>query len=153
MQRSLLFVCALNTCRSIIGHAVFDYIIEHTHIALQVASAGIWATDGLSCDAQAQAVATRRGYDLSIYSSNALASVSAEDYSNVYIFEQAHFEPVRHWLGGRRVPEYIMNYSKYFGNQQVLMQAHSDIAYTRMFDLIEDGCFGLYKQLCAEREQ
>ena len=154
MYRSLLFVCALNSCRSIIGQAVFDYIKDQTQLAFEVSSAGIWANDGHSCDPQIQAIGARRGYDLSTYSSTALQTLAAKDYSNIYIFEQAHFEPLRLWMGGQRAPEFIMDYSQYFGSQEVLMQEQGNIesCYTHIFDLIEDGCLGLYKQLSEEKE-
>ena len=154
MYPSLLFVCALNTCRSIVGHAVFDYIKDQTTLVLQIASAGIWAIAEQPCDPHIKMVAAQRGYDLSAYQSTSLATLEANDYSHVFIFEQAHFEPVRQWMGEHRRPEYIMMYSKYFAKQEVLMHQDSDItsAYMHIFDLIEDGCLGFYKQLLSEKE-
>ena len=154
MHPSLLFICALNTCRSPVGHAVFNYIKEQTDLALQVESAGIWACDGQPCDATMQTIAAKRGYDLSGHRSNSLTALNPADYNRILIFEHAHFEPVQHWMGGQNKPEYIMAYSKYFGDQEVLMQGDGDTAhiYTHILDLIEDGCLGLYKQLLTERE-
>ena len=149
---SILFVCALNTCRSIGGHAVFDYIKNETSLALRIESAGIWAYDGQPCNSEMKDAAAKRGYDLSTYRSTPLQALDPDDYSQVFIFEQAHFEPVCHWMSGSDRPEYLMTYSKYFGNQEVLMQETVDSVniYTHIFDLIEDGCLGFYNQLSIE---
>ena len=151
---NILFICALNTCRSIVGHAVLDYIKDQTNLTLNVESAGIWADDGQSCNAAVKDVATKRGYDLSTYRSTPLQTLDPYNYSRVFIFEQAHLEPVRHWMKEANNLEYLMAYSKYFGNQEVLMQETSDTAntYTHIFDLIEDGCLGFYNQLPIERK-
>ena len=154
MSSSLLFVCAMNTCRSIVGQAVFNYIKDNTALALRVESAGIWANDGQPCDPLIKEIATKRGYDLSAYRSTPLETLNPDDYDRVFIFEQAHFESVWQWMGKRNKPEYIMAYSSYFGNQEVLMQGYGDMmsTYTRMFDFIEDGCLGLYNQLKTATE-
>ncbi len=149
---ALLFVCALNTCRSIVGHAVFEYIKNQTSLAMHVDSAGIQACYGCPCDAMINDVASRRGYDLSAYRSTPLRDLNPQSYNRVFIFEQAHYEPVRRWMEGNNKPEYIMSYSKYFGNQEVLMQETDNAmnVYTHIFDLIEDGCLGFYNQLPIE---
>ena len=154
MDDNILFVCALNTCRSIAGHAVFDYIKNQTALALHVESAGIWAYDGQPCSSEMKDAAARRGYDLSVYRSTPLQSLNPDHYGRVFIFERAHFDPVRHWMKGRNSPEYLMTYSKYFGNQEVLMQETGDTVntYTHIFDLIEDGLLGFYNQLSIKRK-
>ena len=149
---ALLFVCALNTCRSIVGHAVFEYIKNQTSLTIDIGSAGIHAFDGHPCDPMIKDVAARRGYDLSAYRSTPLITLNPKSYSRVFIFEHVHYESVRRWMGEGNEPEYIMAYSEYFGNQEVLMQ-QSDNAmnvYTHIFDLIEDGCLGFYNQLPLE---
>ena len=150
---ALLFVCALNTCRSIVGHAVFEYIKDQTSLIIDIDSAGIHAGHGYPCDSIMKDVASRRGYDLSVYRSTPLQALNPQNYGRVFIFERAHFELVRRWMEGHNEPEYIMAYSKYFGNQEVLMQGTGDAMniYTHIFDLIEDGCLGFYKQLPMEK--
>ena len=154
MDDAIIFVCALNTCRSIVGQAVFNYIKDNTALALRVDSAGIWASEGQPCDPLMRDIAARRGYNLSAYRSTPLETLNPEDYDRVFIFEQAHFESVWQWMAKRSKPEYIMAYSNYFGNQEVLMQSDSDMmsTYTRMFDFIEDGCLGLYNQLQTKKD-
>ena len=150
--QALLFVCALNTCRSIVGHAVFEYIKNQTSLTIDINSAGIYACDGQPCDAMIKDVGARRGYDLSAYRSTPLQALNSQSYSRVFIFERAHFERVQCWMEGHNKPEYIMAYSKYFGNREVLMQGTGDAMniYTHIFDLIEDGCLGFYNQLLIE---
>ena len=149
---ALLFVCALNTCRSIVGHAVFEYIKNQTSLAMHIDSAGIQACCGHPCDPTMKDVAMRRGYDLSAYRSTPLHTLNPQNYNWVFIFEHAHYEPVRCWMREGSEPEYIMTYSEYFGNQEVLMQETDNAVniYTHIFDLIEDGCLGFYKQLSIE---
>ena len=149
---ALLFVCTLNTCRSIVGHAVFEYIKNQTSLAMHIDSAGIQACSGQHCDPMISDVAAKRGYDLSAYRSTPLRNLNPQSYNWVFIFEQAHYEPVRYWMEGYNKPEYIMTYSEYFGNQEVLMQGTGDAIniYTHIFDLIEDGCLGFYNQLTTE---
>ena len=151
---ALLFVCALNTCRSTVGHAVFEYIKNQTSLNIDVGSAGIHADDGHPCDPMIKNVAAKRGYDLSAYRSTPLQALNPQSYSRVFIFERAHFEPVGCWMERHNKPEYIMAYSKYFGNREVLMQGTGDAMniYTHIFDLIEDGCLGFYNQLLKEKK-
>ena len=149
---ALLFVCALNTCRSIVGHAVFEYIKNQTSLTIDVGSAGIHALDGHPCDPMMKDVASRRGYDLSAYRSTPLITLNPQNYNRVFIFEHAHYEPVQHWMKEGNEPEYIMAYSEYFGNQEVLMRETDNMTsiYTHIFDLIEDGCLGFYNQLVIQ---
>ncbi len=146
---ALLFVCTLNTCRSIVGHAVFEYIKNQTSLAMHIDSAGIRACHGRPCDPMIGDVAARRGYDLSVYRSTPLQVLNPQSYNRVFIFERAHYVPVRYWMEGHNEPEYIMAYSEYFGNREVLMQETDNAidVYTHLFDLIEDGCLGFYNQL------
>ena len=154
LSDTIIFVCAMNTCRSMVGQIVFNYIKENTKLALRAESAGIWAGEGQPCDSIMKDIAAKRGYDLSACRSTPLETLNSADYARVFIFEQAHFEAVKQWMGSANKPEYIMSYSSYFTNQEVLMQAHDNITntYTHILDLIEDGCLGLYKQLIAKRD-
>lgn len=148
----ILLVCALNTCRSVVGHAVLDYIKNQTNLRLHIESAGIWAYDGQRCNSEIKDIATKRGYELSAYRSTLLQTLNPGDYSRVFVFEQAHFEPVRQWMKGRNNIEYLMTYSRYFGNQEVPMTGDAVNTYTHIFDLIEDACLGFYNQVLIERK-
>jgi len=149
MYRSLLFVCALNTCRSIAAQAIFDYIVSRSDRALAIQSAGLWASHGQACDSTLKKLAAMRGYDLSAYRSTALYQLAPCDYDRVFIFEHAHREPVQQWMGEREAAEYLMHYSSYFDEDEVLVFDSGDrlSGYNALLDRIEDACLGLYKQL------
>lgn len=156
-QARVLMVCLGNICRSPTAEAVLRSQLQAggwgTRIAVD--SAGTHAERGHPPDPRAQAVAARRGYDLSALRSRPMARDDFEHFELVLAMDQDNLEwlrrrcppPLRHRLGlllavglpGQAMQEVP---DPYFGGAD---------GFECTLDLIEQACRGLVVELDARR--
>jgi len=87
----ILFVCMGNICRSPLAHGVFQRLIEQTGLNehIEIDSAGTHAYhEGNSPDPRAQAVAMRRGIDISRQRARRVAEADFEKFDYILVMDQ-----------------------------------------------------------------
>ena len=101
---NILFVCTGNTCRSPMAEAVARAQLQGRgwqHV--QVASAGTTAEAGVGANAQAIAVAARRGIDLGAHNSAPLDEALVDWADLILVMSPSHYETVERLGGGGKV--------------------------------------------------
>jgi protein-tyrosine phosphatase len=145
----VLFVCMGNICRSPMAEGVFRHLIRQAGLdeVVKVSSAGTHAFHaGEAPDARAQAIASKRGFDISDLRAVRVSDedfdnfdmILAMDWDNLSLLQQMAPKRLHHKL------QLLMRFASehetatipdpYYGNQQGFEQA---------LDYIEDACAGL----------
>ena len=146
-ERSILFVCTGNICRSPTAEAVLRHLAAEEGLELHIASAGIgdWHV-GCAPDERAQHHAKRRGYDLSALRARQVTARDFEDFDLILAMDRGHLRALerlappaeRHklrlFLPGRDVPD------PYYGGPQ---------GFEHVLDLVEAACRDLLRELKA----
>jgi protein-tyrosine phosphatase len=144
-QRSVLFVCTGNICRSPTAEAVLRHLAAEEGIELRTASAGIgdWHV-GSAPDARAQHHAKGRGYDLSTLRARQVRASDFAEFDLILAMDRGHLRAlermappearhkVRLFLAGRDVPD------PYYGGPE---------GFEQVLDLVEAACRNLLQEL------
>ncbi|MGE0808492.1 MAG: low molecular weight protein-tyrosine-phosphatase [Burkholderiaceae bacterium] len=149
MNTRVMFVCMGNICRSPMAEGVFRHLVRQAGLdeVVRVASAGTHAFHaGEAPDKRAQAVAVKRGYDISDLRASKIRDkdfdefdmILAMDWDNLAALQQMVPKKYHHKL------QLLMRFATehetatiadpYYGNAQGFEQA---------LDYIEDACNGL----------
>jgi len=97
LERTVLFVCTGNTCRSPMAEALARDLLsrgEPDGITTRVASAGIQASDGAPAADQAVEVMRGRGLDLSSHSARTLGVGMIDEAEAVYTMTAQHAQQI-----------------------------------------------------------
>ena len=144
-QRSVLFVCTGNICRSPTAEAVLRHLASEEGIELHVRSAGIgdWHI-GHPPDERAQKHAKTRGYDLSTLRARQVRPSDFEEFDLILAMDRghlralermappAHRHKVRLFVAGADVPD------PYYGGPE---------GFEKVLDLVEATCRDLLQDL------
>src|SRR5512147_2509735 len=97
MERSVLFICTANRCRSPMAEALLKHVVEQRgeKAVWKIDSAGTWAEADLPVTQLAQAVMARRGIDLNGHRSRPLDAAALRDASVVLVMTRHHTEAIR----------------------------------------------------------
>ena len=149
MNTRVLFVCMGNICRSPMAEGVFRHLIRQAGLdeVVKVASAGTHAFHaGEAPDKRAQAVASKRGFDISDLRAARVKEkdfdefdmILAMDWDNLSLLQQMAPKRTHHKL------QLLMRFATehesatipdpYYGNAQ---------GFEQVLDYIEDACTGL----------
>jgi protein-tyrosine phosphatase len=144
-QRSVLFVCTGNICRSPTAEAVLRHLAAEEGIGLRIASAGIgdWHV-GSAPDKRAQHHAKGRGYDMSALRARQVRPSDFAEFDLILAMDGGHSQAlqrmappgqrhkVRLFIAGRDVPD------PYYGGPE---------GFEQVLDLVEAACRDLLQEL------
>ena len=144
-QRSVLFVCTGNICRSPTAEGVLRHLAAEAGIELRIASAGIgdWHV-GAPPDERAQHHAKGRGYDLSTLRARQVRPSDFAEFDLILAMDRGHLRALermaprgeRHklrlFVAGRDVPD------PYYGGPE---------GFEQVLDLVEAACRDLLQEL------
>jgi len=97
LERTVLFVCTGNTCRSPMARAIAEGLVAAeppSGITTVVRSAGVSAIDGAPASPEAVEVMRARGLDLTAHESSALTAAMVDAADVVYTMTPSHAEAV-----------------------------------------------------------
>lgn len=89
-ERSVLFVCTGNTCRSPLAEGLFRKAVSGVHPGWTVRSAGISAAEGAPASRETLIALKREGIDLSSHQSNQVDRELLEEATDVFVMTQGH---------------------------------------------------------------
>lgn len=144
-QRSVLFVCTGNICRSPTAEGVLRHLAEEEGIELHIQSAGIgdWHV-GHPPDERAQKHAKTRGYDLSALRARQVRPSDFDEFDLILAMDRGHLRSlermappehrhkIRLFVAGGDVPD------PYYGGPE---------GFERVLDLVEATCRDLLQDL------
>jgi protein-tyrosine phosphatase len=148
-QRSVLFVCTGNICRSPTAEGVLRHLAKEQGIELHIQSAGIgdWHV-GHPPDERAQKHAKTRGYDLSALRARQVRPGDFEEFDLILAMDRGHLRAlermappehrhkIRLFVAGSDVPD------PYYGGPE---------GFERVLDVVEATCRSLLAELRTAR--
>ena len=149
MNTRVLFVCTGNICRSPLAEGVFRHLVKQAGLeeAVKIDSAGTHAFHaGEAPDKRAQAIASKRGYDLSALRARQVRArdfddhdmILAMDWDNLALLQQQadkkHHHKIQLLMRFATEHETATIPDPYYGSPQ---------GFEQVADYIEDACNGL----------
>ncbi len=114
----ILFVCTGNTCRSPMAEGLLKKLISKNNMIAEVASAGIFANDGVSVSDKAVVACAEKGVNISEYISKGISKKLLMEVDLVLTMTRAHKQVLL-----QKVPEIsdkIYTLKEYNGRTQSL---------------------------------
>ena len=155
MKMKLLFICLGNICRSPAAEGIMRQMVEERALSndIIVDSAGIgsWHV-GEMPDPRMRKHAARRGYDLSPLSARQFRSDDFQKFDYIIVMDEENYHDVMArggvYADARKVLRMKDYFIRYKGQQSVPDPYYGGAeGFERAFNLIEDGCEGLLKDL------
>lgn len=103
-NRSILFVCTGNTCRSPMAEAIARVVLRTGggQAGVEIGSAGVMAGEGMPATPEAVEAARSIGGDLSGHRSRALTPEMVAEAEKIYVMTRAHGERALAMVPGAR---------------------------------------------------
>ena len=150
---SVLFVCMGNICRSPTAHGIFaELVMQHgMEDTIEVDSAGTHAYHlGDPPDPRSRKTATNRGYDLSKIRARRVAGKDFEKHDYILAMDRTNLSAlqVKASIEHRDKLQLFLNYHPSKKGEEVPDPYSKEAElFDVVFDLVEEGCFGLLKAI------
>ena len=151
----VLFVCMGNICRSPTAHGVFQALVDKHDLgaSIQVESAGTHSYHvGNPPDGRSQAIARRRGVDLSELRARRFVSADFTEYDYLLGMDQANIADMSAIKpeGASARLQLMLEYSQQYSQLEVPDPYFGDDGFELVFDMIDDAALGLLRQIRNE---
>ncbi|WP_028593853.1 low molecular weight protein arginine phosphatase [Paenibacillus assamensis] len=129
----ILFVCTGNTCRSPMAESLLRHMASQRGIAVEVRSAGVAATDGMSMSRHAQSVLYERNMSNESFVSRSLEKASIDWADIILTLTASHKQHVIHKFEGVAdkvftLKEYVEENDTSSQQEQIHQELHSLMA-------------------------
>jgi len=151
----VLFVCTGNICRSPTAEAVFRYHIEVSGLreAIHCASAGTHDFNvGGRADGRSQAVAAKRGYDLSRIRGRRVSDDDFVRYDLILAMDRQNIEALRARCPPQTLEriKLLMEFARKYNEREIPDPYYSNTkGFELVLDMIEDACTSLLEHVRA----
>ena len=153
-ERSVLFVCMGNICRSPTAHAVFRHYVSSTELDVHIDSAGtIGYHTGCPPDPRSRAVGEARGYGFYGISARQVQKADFEIFDFVLAMDRDNLRDLR-----QICPPALQHKVKLFlsfgsGDEEEVPDPYygGERGFEHVLDLVEDACQGLLQTLQRTR--
>ncbi len=148
----VLFVCMGNICRSPTAHGVFQSLVDEHGLSASIVvdSAGTHSYHiGSPPDPRSQAIAHRRGIDLTRLKARRFVSGDFVDFDYLLAMDNANLADmlaIKPDDASARA-ELMLSYSDRFGQREIPDPYFGDDGFDRVFDMIDDSARGLLAQI------
>jgi protein-tyrosine phosphatase len=149
MPTRVLFVCMGNICRSPMAHGVFRQLVRQAGLdeIVQIESAGTHAFhEGEPPDRRAQAVAARRGYDISDLRARPVSAVDLANFDMILAMDWDNMTQLQQ-VAGKRNQHKLQLLMRFAGEYEsaTVPDPYQGTAqsFEQALDYIEDACSGL----------
>ncbi len=154
-QRSVLFVCTANICRSPTAEAVFRHKATQAGISqhLIIDSAGTHEFKiGQAPAAQSQTAAAHRGYDIKDLRARLVTLEDIETFDFVVAMDRNNITQLHQLAPGLwQKPKLLGSYSRVYKNQEIAdPYGREETRYEMVLDMIESGTEGLLQAIMKE---
>ncbi|WP_158990465.1 low molecular weight protein-tyrosine-phosphatase [Mucilaginibacter sp. L196] len=145
----ILMVCLGNICRSPLAEGIMQDLSDKNHLGWEIDSAGTgnWHV-GQGPDRRSTRVADVRGVPIGHQKCRQFRLSDFEDFDHIYVMDRNNLADVLAMAPNKQAAGKV---KLLLGNKEVPDPYYDDTQFAPVFDLIEDGCKKIVKELHDDR--